>query len=103
MRPARPLTVGASEGSATGTTSSRTAGVEAQLGERGVEHLGVGVEVVQEVDGRVGGLHAGRLRAGDAAAVVGADGVEDARLEERLAGEDLAGVGVVDAEALALQ
>ena len=34
---------------------------------------------------------------------MGADGVEDARLEERLAGEDLAGVGMVDPEALALQ
>ena len=59
--------------------------------------------VVKEVDGGVGGLHAGGLGAGDAAAVVGADGAEDPRFEERLAGEDLAGVGVVDAEALALE
>jgi hypothetical protein len=59
--------------------------------------------VVQEVDRRVGGLDAGRLRAGDAVAVVGADGVEDAGLEERLAGEDLSGVRVVDPEALVLQ
>ena len=103
MRPARPLTAGASAGSATGTTSSRTLDVEAQLGERGVEHVGVGGKAVEEVDGRVGGLDAGRLRAGHAAAVVGADGLEHARLEERLAGEDLAGVGVVDAEALALE
>ena len=79
------------------------AGVEAELGERGVEHVGVGGKAVEEVDGRVGGLDAGCLGAGHAAAVVGADRLEDARLEERLAGEDLAGVGVVDAEALALE
>ena len=35
--------------------------------------------------------------------MVGADGLEHAGLEERLAGEDLAGVRVVDAEALALE
>ena len=103
MRPARPLTAGASAGSAPGTTSSRTPGSRPSSASAASSTSASAGSAVKEVDGRVGGLDAGGLGAGDAAAVVGADGPEDARLEERLAGEDLAGVGVVDAEALALE
>jgi hypothetical protein len=61
------------------------------------------VDVVEQVHGDVGGVHARGLGARHAAAVVRADGGEDACLQERLAGEDLAGVRVIDTEALALE
>ena len=103
IRPARPLTAGASAGSAAGTTSSRTGSRPSSARAASSTPASAGV---------VGGgrrrwrparrrPRGGRGGARDAAA--GWEPIEDPRLEERLAGEDLAGVGVVDAEALALE